>query len=185
MKTHLLLAACISVSLALPLLATPSMASPLSMQDSATAMRHSANTSAADRIFVKQASAANHAEVALGRLASSQGTNSMVKAFGQRMVTDHTAANQKLNAIARAQAVGVSAGLSPAARQEYATMKGLADATFDHAYAKHTVQDHHAAITLFETEVAQGTDPALRKYAGQTLPILKRHLRLALKLPQG
>lgn len=109
----------------------------------------------------------------------------MVKAFGQRMVTDHTAANQKLNAIARAQSVAISAGPSPAARQEYATMKDLADATFDHAYAKRTVQDHRAAITLFETEVAQGTDPALRNYAGQTLRILKQHLLLALKLPQG
>ena len=186
MKTHLLLAACISVSLALPLLAAqPSMASPMSTQDSAAATSHSASTSSADRTFVRQASAANLAEVALGKLALSQGTNSMVKTFGQRMVTDHAVANQKLNVIAHAQSATISEGPSPAATQEYANMKSLADAAFDHAYAKHVVQDHRAAITLFEMEVAQGTDRALRNYAGQTLPILKQHLRLALKLQQG
>ena len=186
MKTHLLPAACILAALACPLLAAPAtMPSQASTPDSAASIPRSNMTSMADRTFVKEASAANLAEVQLGRLALSQGTNSMVKAFGQRMVDDHIAANQKLDVIAHAQSLAVSSTLLPAAQQQYARMKGLADATFDHAYAKETVQDHRSAISLFEAEVAQGNDPALRNYAGQTLPKLKQHLLLALKLPQG
>jgi putative membrane protein len=186
MKCHVLFAASILASLGCPLLhAQASAQNQATMQASATSQPPAKMTSAADRAFVKRASAANMAEVKLGRLAISRGTNSMVKAFGQRMVHDHTAANKHLSVIAQAQSLALSSRPSPTVRKQYGKMEMLVDATFDHAYAKRALQDHRAAIRLFEREIAQGTDPAVRHYAEQTLPTLKDHLRLALKLPQG
>jgi putative membrane protein len=186
MKFHVLFAAAILASLSCPLLhAQASAQTQASMQESAASQPSEKLISAADRAFVKRASAANDAEVKLGRLAASRGTNSMVKAFGQRMVHDHTAANKRLRAIARAHSLAISSRPSPTVRKQYGKMEMLVDATFDHAYAKKAVQDHRAAIRLFETEIAQGRNLAVRHYAEQTLPTLKEHLRLALRLPQG
>lgn len=101
------------------------------------------------------------------------------------MITDHTAGNRKLSVIARQQSLLLSSAPVPTAQQQYAAMKALADATFDHVYVKKAVQDHQDAIGMFDGEAAHGTDPVLRNYALQTLPTLKEHLSLALKLPQG
>jgi putative membrane protein len=175
MTTRFLLIACIATALACSRAAAQTtMSSQATTPDTAAATRGMHIISAADRSFVRKASAANLAVVRLGKLALSQGTNSVVKAFGQRMITDHTAANRKLKVIASAQSLLLSSAPSPAAQRQYATMKGLADATFDHAYAKNAVQNYQEAIGLFE-----------RSYALQTLPTLKELLSLALRLPRG
>jgi putative membrane protein len=49
----------------------------------------------ADQAFVKEAAIGGMAEVALGQLASTKATNDKVKAFAQRMVTDHGKANDE------------------------------------------------------------------------------------------
>lgn len=187
MRTRFLLAACIATALACPLATaqTSSMPGHAIAADAAPAMKDRHIVSAFDRSFVSKASAADLADARLGKLALSQGTNSMVKSFGQRMITDHTATNRKLKVIATEQSLQLSTALSPAARKQYAAMKYLADATFDHAYARNAVQDQQHTISLFNGEVAHGRDPALRSYALQTLPTLKKDLMLALKLPQG
>jgi putative membrane protein len=41
------------------------------------------------------------------------------------------------------------------------------------------VKDHEEAVRLFDLESRGGQDEALRKWAGQTLPTLKAHLRHA------
>jgi putative membrane protein len=49
-----------------------------------------------DRNFVHRASNGGLAEVQLGQLAMERAASPEVKQFGQRMVTDHTKANQEL-----------------------------------------------------------------------------------------
>lgn len=182
MKTRILLAACICFSLASPLALAQSAPSPTS---DGMSMQGKHITSKADRRFARKASAANLAEVKLGKLALSQGTNSAVKAFGQRMIDDHSAANQKLKGIAHDKSIAVPQAPDTSEQKEYDKLKGLHGDAFDHEYAKKAVTDHHKAIRLFTKEQNHGTDPALRGYASQTLPMLKKHLSLAVKLPQG
>lgn len=182
MKTRILLAACICVSLACPLAMAQS--TPPSSTD-AMSMQGKHVVSKADRTFAKKASAANLAEVKLGKLALSRGTNSAVKAFGQRMIDNHTAANEKLSGIASDKSLTVSETPSAAQQKEYDMLKDMRGSAFDHAYAKKAVQDHHGAIRLFTKEKQSGTDPALRGFASQTLPTLKEHLSMARKLPKG
>ncbi len=83
MKTRFFLAACSATapacSLAAAQTARPGKATA---PDTAPAMQGMHIISAADGSFVSKASVTNLAEVSLGRLALSQGTNSMVKALG-------------------------------------------------------------------------------------------------------
>jgi putative membrane protein len=183
MKTRMLIATCLSASLACSLAVAQSSpavpASGMAMHGKMSAR------SAADMAFLKKASAANLAEVQLGQLALAQATNSDTKAFGQRMVDDHTAANSKLSDIARDQSLVASEAPSAAEQATYAKLKGMQGSAFDHAYDRQAVKDHQNAIKLFQGEAAHGKDPALRDFANQTLPTLKEHLSMAMKLPKG
>ena len=62
-----------------------------------------ADAPAANRTFTSKAAAGGFAEVQSGWMATQNAGFAIVKAFGQRMVTDHTQANEALMAIARKQ----------------------------------------------------------------------------------
>jgi putative membrane protein len=138
-----------------------------------------------DRMFVSQAGAANLAEIALGNLAASQGQSDAVKTFGNRMVTDHTAANTALDHIANP--LGLALAGRPTKRQQKTidSLKSMSGASFDQHYARVAVNDHEDAIRLFTQEASFGADPDLRTFAANTLPTLKQHLGMAHALPGG
>jgi len=176
MKNSFLLATCI--------IAAVSCAS-LHAQASAGAGPHSANDTIPqeDRMFVSQAGAANMAEVAQGNLAIAQGQSAAVKDFGNRMVTDHTAANVALNNLAGP--LGIALAQQPTEQQEQTihSLQGMTGPEFDRHYARTAVKDHEDAVRLFTQEASFGADPRLRTFAAHMLPTLKQHLSMAHKLP--
>jgi len=142
----------------------------------------STQLSQGDAQFVQMAGASGAAEVALGKLGSTQGKSGDVQSFGRQMVTDHTAANEKLMAIATKK--GASVG-SPSAEDSKAIERlgQMKSAEFDKAFATKMVADHQKAVALFEKESTQGKDSDLKAFATETLPTLKHHLEMAKKLP--
>ena len=60
----------------------------------------STSLNAKDKMFVKKAAKGGMMEVAMGKLASERGQSADVKKFGERMVTDHSKANEDLTSIA-------------------------------------------------------------------------------------
>jgi putative membrane protein len=137
----------------------------------------------ADAAFVKEASAAGLAEVALGQMGASQGQSSEVKTFGQQMVTDHGKANTELKGIADTKGLQVST--SPTSKDEAASkaIGAKSGADFDKAFGQKMVMDHRKAVALFAKESTSGKDPELKAFATKTLPTLKEHLDMAQKLP--
>ena len=70
----------------------------------------SASTSAkADQTFVMKAAQGGLAEVQLGQLAAQKASNPDVKAFGQKMVDDHTKANDQLKQVAAQDNIAIPA----------------------------------------------------------------------------
>lgn len=139
----------------------------------------------ADAAFVRKASASGLAEVALGQLGASQGSSADTKAFGERMVKDHTAANDELKSIASGKNMTVSPAPMAADKEAAAAMGKKSGADFDKAFAKKMVADHEKAVALFTKESTGGKDPELKAFATKTLPTLKEHLEMAKKLPGG
>lgn len=135
--------------------------------------------SAADTTFINQATAAGLDEVQDAQLASERGARPAVRQFAQQMVTDHSAANQQLTALA--QRKGVTPPGQPDEQQtaEYARLQRLHGASFDRQYVRDQVAAHQAAVALFQQEAQQGADPDLKAFAEQTLPTLQQHLSMA------
>ena len=66
--------------------------------------------------FIKTAIEGNFAEVEMGRLAQQKGHSESVKKFGQMLIDDHSAANQK--AVDAAKAMGVAPPDRPSVKQK-------------------------------------------------------------------
>ncbi|MET0505043.1 MAG: DUF4142 domain-containing protein [Luteibacter sp.] len=140
-------------------------------------------TTAADTDFVRRASSASLTEIALGKLAADQASSGDVKKFAERMVADHTKANEDLGKLAGSKGVQIAVAPEPAQQQEIDRIKALDGAKFDRAYSDAMVRDHKMVTGLYELEAEKGTDVEIRDYARSVLPTLKDHEKLAGSLP--
>ena len=135
----------------------------------------------ADAEFVDKAAMAGKAEVQASQLALKQAQSPAVRAFAQRMVTDHGKANARLNEIAARK------GMKPQVEQiqdpDVEALRGKSGHDFDVAYvAAVGPAAHRKAVALFEGEARDGRDPQLRAFANTTLPTLRHHLSMAQAL---
>jgi putative membrane protein len=152
----------------------------------------------ADRTFATKAAAGGEAEVVLGRLATEKAGSQQVRQFGQQMVTDHTQANQELQAIAKQQNLtlptkpdaaehgdrAASTKMPPSTATEQRLQNGSGTA-FDSAYAREMVQDHQQDVADFQKEASSGQDPAMKAFAQKYLPVLQHHLQMAQQINGG
>lgn len=136
----------------------------------------------ADRMFIHKAAEGGMAEVQLGQLAQQKASSQEVKDFGQRMVTDHSQANDKLKSIAANQGVTVPSSLDAKDQALYDRLSGLSGNAFDKAYMRAMVNDHVQDVAEFRKESGSARDQAVRSFASDTLPTLEDHLRMARKV---
>ncbi|UPG90913.1 DUF4142 domain-containing protein [Luteibacter aegosomaticola] len=138
-----------------------------------------------DAAFYQNATGANVSEIALSQLAVKQASSAKVKAFAQKMVDDHTKANDKLVSLRNGDK-GYSTTTEPVpdAQKELNALKLLNGTDFDREYAKTMVADHEKAVAMFEVEAEKGSNPALKAFAKETLPTIKEHYKMAKALPK-
>lgn len=132
-----------------------------------------------DRRFVARAAADGMAEIEMGRLAQEKGASDVVRQFGRRMVDEHTAANGRLAALAKAKGIVVPGSLDPAQRVARVRLDRLSGAAFDRTYLRGQVDSHLQAIRNFESQARGGRDAELKRFAAEMLPTLQEHLRAA------
>jgi len=130
-----------------------------------------------DAAFYKKAAEAGIAEVDAGNLAQQKGNNQPVKDFGAMMVKDHSAANEKLQALAATKNISLPTSASVGEMATKAKLDVLSGDTFDKSYIQAQIKDHRAAVGLFKKEIDSGQDPDAKAFASATLPTLKMHLR--------
>jgi putative membrane protein len=130
-----------------------------------------------DQTFFNQASQANLAEIAAGKLAENKG-NPKVKSLGKQMVADHTLAQNELVALAKKESITIP--MSPDADQQKALtdLNKLSGKSFDSAYMAVQLADHKIAVALFSEESVNGSDPGAKAFATKYLPKLKMHLQM-------
>lgn len=135
--------------------------------------------SSSDRGFIMKAAEGGMAEVQLGQLATQNGSSEDVKKFGQRMVDDHTKANDQLKQLAESKGVQIPSDLSAKDKAAKDKLSKLNGAEFDRAYMKDMVQDHTKDVSEFRKESTSAKDSDVKSFASQTLPTLEDHLKQA------
>jgi len=152
----------------------PAQSPPTTMQKPAAGMQ-SGKMAAADTKFVHEAAAGGMAEVELGKLAADKATSPEVKAFGQRMVDDHSKANDELKAFASQKGVTLPSAPDPAAKATQDRLSKLSGAAFDKAYMQDMVKDHDKDVAAFKHASTSAADADLKAWAAKTLPTLQEH----------
>lgn len=135
--------------------------------------------SKADQTFVYKAAVGGMAEVEMGQMATEKASDAKVKAFGQRMVTDHGKANDELKALAAKKSVDLPSETDSKHKATAAKMSKQSGAAFDRAYMRDMVQDHEKDVAEFQKEANSGSDPDVKAWAAKTLPTLQEHLQQA------
>lgn len=144
-----------------------------------SATHSSSHVTNAEKTFMRKAAEGGLAEVELGKLAQQNGADESVKNFGQRMVTDHSQANEKLMTLAQSMGVELPTTLSRKDQKALDKLKSMSGEEFDKAYARMMRKDHRMDVHEFEHEAKHGKNPQLKQFAETTLPTLKEHLSLA------
>ena len=106
--------------------------------------------SMSEQSFVEKASVANQFEIDSSKLTLRKSNNKDIKAFAQRMVSEHSQTGK---------------------------VTSLSDRDFDKHYISMQIEAHKEAISLFTDYSKYGVNSTLRKFAADTLPHLKDHLK--------
>jgi putative membrane protein len=152
MKRHLLILAC-----AMPLVA------------------YAADTP--DKSFFDKAAEGGIAEVNDATLATQSATDPKLKDFAAMMIKDHSAANNKLAALAATKNLTLPTSASVMEMASHAKLKVLSGEAFDKSYIKGQVAAHKDTVKLLRKEIASGEDADAKAFAKSILPTVEGHLK--------
>jgi putative membrane protein len=138
-----------------------------------------------DSSFVMEAAIGGLMEVQAGQLAEQNAQNQRVKDFGNMMVTDHSKANDELKSYASGHGITLPTEL-PADKQKHIdAMKNMKGAAFDKHYIAMMVEDHKEDVGKFKKQSTSANDAQLKTWAGNTLPVLQKHLDSVQAIKKG
>lgn len=140
---------------------------------------------AMDMRFAREAAIGGLAEVELGKLATQKASSDKVKQFGQKMVDDHSKANDELKSIAGKNGMTLPTALDGKHKSMIDKMSALSGDQFDQAYVKAMVKDHDKDVSEFQDESNNGNNPDLKNWAAKALPTLQEHDRMIREIKSG
>jgi putative membrane protein len=124
----------------------------------------------------------NQMEIDMGKLAQEKGMSKEVKSYGKTLVTDHTAADKKVTALAKQEKIELTATMPPMAGDKMAQLKTATGAEFDKAFARDMLEDHTKDVDEAKAARDKTTDPKLKSLLTSTIPVLEKHREIAQKL---
>lgn len=135
-----------------------------------------------DKEFIRKAAEGNNGEIQLAQMVSQRTQDQQVRAYCDKLINDHTQANQQLRQIAEAKGVEFPNGPASSAEHEMHRLEKKSGADLDRAAIDHWVKDHKKDIKEYDREAKHATDPQVKQYAISTLPTLHDHLNRAESL---
>ena len=134
--------------------------------------------------FIKEAAEGNLAEVELGQMAQQKTQNPQVKQFAERMVQDHTQANQQLQTLAQTGGVKFPTEPSHKHRKEMKRLEKMTGTEFDQHYARYMLEDHSKDIKNYSKAAENLEDPGVKQYTPNHPAQLQQHLQHARQMAQ-
>jgi putative membrane protein len=164
---------------------------PQQQQPASTSLQDSAPNAGdvgqamADKVFLRKAAEGGIAEVKLGQLAAQKAGSDEVKAFGQKMVDDHTKLNDEMALVADSMGVRLPKTIAKDDQAEYDKLNALSGNDFDIEYLTFMVRDHHKDLHEFRLEAASPTDPALHDAVTKGESVIREHTIMVDKLARA
>jgi putative membrane protein len=135
-----------------------------------------------DTKFASEAAVGGLEEVQLGQIAAQKGASDEVRQFGQKMVDDHSKANQDLMQVASGKGLSLPTALDAKHQAEVQKLSALSGDAFDKAYVDLMLKDHKKDVGEFQKESTGGADADIKSFASRTLPTLQEHLQMIQRI---
>lgn len=144
--------------------------------------------SAGDEKALKDMAQANINEVAAGKIALSKAQSSDVKAFAQKMIDDHSAALNKVQAVAQKKGVTLPTEPDDKHKAMAATLEKESGEAFDKMYMENAgTKDHKMVLSTLKSDAMNIKDPDVKALADEHTPVVEQHLKSAeeMKMTSG
>jgi putative membrane protein len=135
-----------------------------------------------DKKFLAMAAQGDQNEIALGKLAAEKATNPDVKAFGEKMVKDHTALTASMKPFVQEWGLTAPTGPDAEAQKEWDKLNGLSGKDFDKEYMKTMVSDHTKDLKEFTSEVKDTKDTKFQAAVMKGKSVVAAHKNMAYDL---
>lgn len=129
-----------------------------------------------DASFAAKVAAGGMTEIALSKIAAQQATTQKIKDFANMMVTDHSAAGDKLSAIARAKGIALPPGPDTVHKNMISDIAKKTGKDFDKAYVNQMVKDHQFTLDMLKSGEKTVKDTSLKAFVTGTIPVVQKHL---------
>ncbi|MGO4517925.1 DUF4142 domain-containing protein [Terriglobus sp. 2YAB30_2] len=111
-----------------------------------------------DKKFLATAAQSDVNEIKLSELAIQKTSDPAVKAFAQKMVTEHKAMTVSMKPFAESWGLAAPSDLDNDHKEEWSKLNGLAGKDFDKEYIDTMVSDHAKALDAFTSEAKDTKD---------------------------
>ena len=133
--------------------------------------------------MMKDLAQANMAEIEAAKLAQQKSSNDQVKTFAQKMIDDHTKANDQLQQLAQSKNVTLPTALDSRHRAELKNLSALSGTSFDKKYmSQGGVTDHGKTHALLTRIQKNAKDADLKTLASNMLPTVDEHWQTAKQM---
>lgn len=128
--------------------------------------------------FISTAEEAGHTEIAAAKVAVNNSKNQQVVDFAKMMISDHTAAGEKLDHLKDVELVRGKFPINEEHQELIDSLAKLSGNDFDKAYMQFMVDSHWDALYLFK-EGSDNRAPHVQSFAEETLPTVEKHFESA------
>lgn len=132
-----------------------------------------------DAEFAVKASSSCWLEIEMGKFASTAAASADVKKFGQTMAEAHGKVNEQLKSLAAARNISLPSVPDNDKQKRMDDLKKKTGAEFDSEYIAMMIRSHKEDIEAFQKELDKGSDPEIKTWAKELLPVLHHHLQMA------
>lgn len=145
------------------------------LPDSNSSAMATAPASEQDAKWAVDIANAGMTEIELSKVAQTKAVNPRLKSFADMMVTDHTAAADKLKTIAASKSITLPGNLSDDSQKALDELNKKSGKDFDKAYMNDMLDGHKKAVDAFQKGSTDLQDADLKNFAAQTLPTIQMH----------
>ncbi len=137
--------------------------------------------------YITAAGQSDKFEVTEGKLASKMGSSPKVRAFGQKMVTDHTKSTMQVMMAAKMSGLPKMPPpvLRPDQQDMVAQLKSATGPAFDSMYLQQQMQSHQQALMVQQNYAQHGTNKDLKMAATKIVPVVKSHIAMLQGMGSG
>jgi len=135
-----------------------------------------------DKKFVATAAQSDVNEIALSEVAKDKATNPAVKAFAEKMITEHKKMTASMKPFAEKWGMNPPVGPDADHKKELDTLNGKSGADFDKEYMDQMVSDHSKALDAFTSEAKDTKDLKFRAAVLKGKTAVAAHKNMAYDL---